>query len=126
VSQHLPDGARLEDEGEDPHRATALVAEQRVDLVDPADEPCPEPTEPTAFGGVRLSTRGRRDTEPLLGPLGPVPRDVTVCSRHIGVAPIVPHLVKAGLGDVLQETGEKLCGLEGLDVSSEPLGPFCL
>jgi hypothetical protein len=123
VSQDLENGTRLQDEGEDSHGAAALLTEQRVDLVDPADEPCPEPTKPAAFGGIRLRIRGRRDTELLLGL---VPRNGTVCSRHIGVAPIVPHLVKAGLGDVLQETGEKLCGLEGLDVSSEPLGPFCL
>jgi hypothetical protein len=58
VSQDLPDGTPIEDRGEDPHRASAVVAEQRVDFVDSADEPCPKPTGPAAFGGVRILIRG--------------------------------------------------------------------
>jgi hypothetical protein len=122
VSQDLADRARLEDEGEDSHRAAALLAEQRVDLVDPADEPCPEPAEPPAFGGIGFRIRERRETEPLLGlPLGLLPRNGTVGSSHIGVAPIIPHLVKAGFGDVLEQPGKKLRGLEGLDRPVESL-----
>jgi hypothetical protein len=49
------------------------VAEQRVDLVDPADEPCPEPTEPPAFGGVtsqRVLGHHDADGSRLLGRCG--------------------------------------------------------
>jgi hypothetical protein len=67
VSQDLADDARIEDEGEDPHGTAAALTERRIDLVDPADEPCPEPTEAAAFRSVRSGIGGRRGTEPLLG-----------------------------------------------------------
>lgn len=109
VVEDLADSRRLEDEGEDPHLAAALLTDQRIDLVDPADQVCPHPPCSTAVGGIRLFVvrRNRGVRRQLVG--------TTACPCYIRVAAEIPQLVQPGLGYVLEQPGQELGRLEALD-----------
>ena len=90
-----PDRSRLGDESEDFHLATALVAGQRVDLVDAVDELGP------SFVGVASCRSG-------FGAVVGTPLLSEVLSDAIGVGAVEKDHMLVGLGDVDEDSGEKL------------------
>lgn len=54
VGEDLADGDRVEEEGEDPHLAAALLTDQRVHFVHSTDQLSPRPASLAPLGGIRL------------------------------------------------------------------------
>ena len=108
VSEDSADECGLDDESENFHPCSAAGAGQRVHLVDAVDELCP------AFARSALGSRVVGFTVPT-GRSGVVP--AVGCANAVGVSPVEMDQVLVGLGDVDENAGQKLEGVdEGLVV----------
>jgi hypothetical protein len=112
--EDLPDHGRLFAYGDDLHGPAAARTEQRIDLVDLAEQTRPGPPgfqwHPTTLLGHGLH-RGSLPEEPV-----PLP----VASRPIGVPAVEERGLLVGIGDVGAHLGEEVQGIEHPEVRLVP------
>jgi len=120
VVEDEADDAALGDEGDHAHVAAAAGTDERIDLVDPADEMGP----PAAKGGEGGGRRGRPGGcvlarlvlggDALLSLTASLTASLPLASDDVGAGAAVVDEVAARIGDVGEETGEEVEGVEGL------------
>ncbi len=111
-------GLLLGDEGDDRHLAAALLAHERVHLVDFFDERGPSATglhpQSNEVGGIGRRGQGGGKSGGFRGPC----RESALAARAVRIPTVIPNEVLAAVGNVLGYLREKLEGIKDLEVDS--------
>jgi hypothetical protein len=116
VVEDAADDAALGDEGDHPHHASAAGTDERVDLVHPSDELRPAAAKGGQRGG-RGATRERsirarpwRERLCLLS----LAAGLQLAAHDVRVGAVVVDEVATRIGDVGEEAGHEVEGIDGL------------
>ena len=110
------DDAALGDEGDHPHHASAAGTDERIDLVHPANELGPSAAKGGQRGGRGVTRRRSVFARPwherlCLLSLAAGPQ---LAAHDVRVGTVVVDEVAARIGDVGQQTGDEVQGIDGV------------
>src|SRR5450830_705408 len=116
VVEDAADDAALGDEGDHPHHASAAGTDERIDLVHPANELGPSAAKGGQRGGRGVTRRRSVFARPwherlcLLS----LAAGLQLAAHDVRVGTVVVDEVAARIGDVGQQTGDEVEGIDGV------------